>query len=284
MSIIEKAFEKMSENKSGQSEISQEIVKDTHQPARSDDKNERVASSKTSKNIHIDLDELEYRGFLTPNAKNKILFEQYRRIKMPLLNKAFSDRKATNNIIMVTSSLSGEGKSYTALNIAMSIAYEFNYTVLHVDADLIRKTSSKMLGLDDSIGLIQYLKNDTAELSDVILSTNIPKLNLLPAGIGDDDLITELFNSHRMQELIDELSVRYNDRIIIIDSPPIMLDMASRALLKLAKQTLFVVEAEKTPRYIVNDALEIIADVPNVGIVLNKSNQRADKNYGYYYK
>lgn len=289
MSIIEKALEMMNENKDSEKEVysehstedssSQQKMKETQK-----DEATPVISEKNSEKYIIDLDELEKRGYLTPNSSNKILFEQYRRIKMSVLGKAFENRKATNNIIMVTSSLSGEGKSYTSLNLAMSIAYEFNYTVMHMDADLIRQTTSRMFGLENEDGLIQYLNDDTKELADVILTTNIPKLNIIPSGFGGGDLITELLNSHRMESLILEMSKRYNDRIIIIDSPPMMMDSSSRALLKLARQTVFVVEAEKTPKFVVDDALNVLSEYDNVGVVLNKSNQRASSSYGYYYK
>ncbi len=280
MSIIEKALDKFDENirhnkDSVSKSRSQKKAISKKSPAGNKTK------QKTSKLINIELEKLTEQGYLTPQAKNKTMFEQYRRIKMPILKKAINENQDANkNIIMVTSSLEGEGKSFTSINLAMSIAYEYNYTILLIDADVTKKMISTVFGVKNEKGLTDYLGDDSLNLSELILKTNIPKLNVLPSGTGSER-VTELLNSNKMDDLGRELSSRYNDRIIIIDTPPILQDSSSEAIKKIVHQVLFVVEAEKTPQYIVEKALGIASDVEEIGLVLNKSNQKS--NPGYYY-
>lgn len=284
MSIIEKALDKLDgdivsrKGSAEKNKLKQNITKN--------DKNTSVSGNtkeKVSKLINIDLEKLTSLGYLTPQADNKMLFEQYRRIKMPILQKAIeavnNDRK---NIIMVTSSLEGEGKSFTSINLAMSIAYEYNYTVLLIDADVTKKMVSSVFGVKKEEGLVDYLNGNSADLSELILKTNIPKLNVLPSGSSSEH-VTELYNSNKMDDLAKELSCRYNDRVIIFDTPPILQDSSSEAIKNIIHQVLFVVEAEKTPQHIVKKALEVISDVGDVGLVLNKSNQRTSPSYYYNY-
>ncbi len=288
MSIIEKALDKL--DVTGSHRIVKEevqigkIVEETHSGnTHVGDITKDIPAIK-SRRIDLDIGLLEKEGYLTPNTKNRIMFEQYRRIKLPVLRTAFEGKDGRKNIIMITSSLEGEGKSFTAMNLAMSVAYEYNQTVLLIDADIVKKQTSSVLGLKEESGLIDYLTDKSPNLSDLILTTNIPNLNILPAGV-DSDRITELFNSKKMSHLVNELSNRYDDRLIILDAPPLLQETSSDALKKLVHQIIFVIEAEKTPLHIIQTAKEIIKDNENVGVVLNKSNQYIDtaKTYGYGY-
>ena len=288
MSIIEKALDKLEvtgAHKIVKKEVQLGKIVD-EAPLVTDRTAEHkiVDSTKKSRRIDLDINLLEQKGYLTPNTSNRIMFEQYRRIKLPILQKAFNGTETKKNIVMVTSSLEGEGKSFTALNLAMSVAYEYNHTVLLIDADIIKKQNSSVLGLRNEPGLIEYLTQKSLNLSDLMLSTNIPNLNILPAG-GDSDRITELFNSNNMSDLVNELSNRYDDRLIILDAPPLLQETSSDALKKLVHQIIFVIEAEKTPIHIIKTAQEIIKGNDDVGVVLNKSNQFIDtaKTYGYGY-
>ena len=286
MSIIEKALDKL--EVTGSHKVVKrdiqigKIVDDPPLVTELTGEHKVSPSGLKSRRIDLDINLLEQRGYLTPNTKNRIMFEQYRRIKLPVLQKAFNESDKNKNIVMVTSSIEGEGKSFTSMNLAMSVAYEYNKTVLLVDADIVKKESSTALGLRDEPGLIDYLIDNTIELSDLMLSTNIPNLNILPAG-GDSDRITELFNSKKMTQLVTELSERYDDRLVILDAPPLLQETSSETLKKLVHQILFVIEAEKTPLHIIEMAQQIIENNENVGVVLNKSNQRIDsaKVYGY---
>ncbi|MCG8380412.1 MAG: XrtA-associated tyrosine autokinase [Proteobacteria bacterium] len=297
MSIIEKALDKRDGigdkgKKRSPTSIGSETHRsethrsETHHPEKvtksENTRTDKSISPKVSKSINLDLDSLGKRGYLTPSTDNKILFEQYRRVKLPIIRNAFENNEAEKsmNIVMVTSSLSGEGKSFTSLNLAMSIAYEYNHTVLLIDSDVTKKMSSKVMGVEGSWGLIEYLAGKEQHLENLILKTNIPKLNLIPSG-SYSELATELFSSRKMTDLIEELSSRYNDRLIIIDTPPVLEDSSAKVLSHLAHQIVYIVEAEKTPRHMVEQGLRMLGREKSIGIVLNKSNVRHNPSYYY---
>lgn len=287
MSIIEKALDKLGsaseaekdqktrENKAGREAIQTE-KEDSHRQGNVDT---RV---KTSRTIELDLKGLGKLGYLTPDTDNKVLFEQYRRIKLPILKNAFEHEpgEKNKNLVMVTSSVAAEGKSFTSMNLAMSIAYEYNYTVLLIDADVTKQMSSKVLGVEGANGLIEYLTGKEEYLENLILRTNIPKLSLIPSG-SHSDMVTELYSSNRMNRLIEELSTRYNDRLIIIDTPPVLEDSSAKVLTHLADQIVYIIEAEKTPRHVVENGLRMLNRKDSIGIVLNKSNARHNRSYYY---
>mgnify|MGYP003571130259 CR=1 FL=1 len=287
MSIIEKALDKLGsaseaekdqkarENKAGREAVQTE-KEDSH-------RQENVGTTaKTSRTIELDLKGLGKLGYLTPDTDNKVLFEQYRRIKLPVLKSAFEHEsgKENKNIVMVTSSVAAEGKSFTSMNLAMSIAYEYNYTVLLIDADVTKQMSSKVMGVEGANGLIEYLTGKEEYLENLILRTNIPKLSLIPSG-SHSDMVTELYSSNRMNRLIEELSTRYNDRLIIIDTPPVLEDSSAKVLTHLADQIVYIIEAEKTPRHVVENGLRMLNRKDSIGIVLNKSNLRHNRSYYY---
>ncbi len=286
MSIIEKALDKLSDPDSFNKKIKQvrENTDDsTNIDQKTDIRSDKKADNKQheSKSIDLELEALGKRGYLTPNTNNKVLFEQYRRIKLPVLKTAFENKDGvTKNIVMVTSSLSGEGKSFTSMNLAMSIAYEYNYTVLLIDGDITKKMSSKVLGVEGSSGLIDYLSDRENRLENLILKTNIKKLNIIPSG-SYTEMITELFSSKKMTQLIQELSSRYSDRLIIIDTPPVLEDSSAKVLANLADQIVYIIEAEKTPKHVVEQGLRMLGRTTDIGIVLNKSNNRHSSSYYY---
>ena len=286
MSIIEKALDKLGTPESEAAakktidEKPDRSVKAKTSEKTPDDKG-AVKEARRSRSINLDLDALGKRGYLTPNTDNKVLFEQYRRIKLPVLKQAFENPTGQNrNIVMITSSVAGEGKSFTSMNLAMSIAYEYNYTVLLIDADITKKMSSKIMGVEGASGLIEYLTGKEQNLENLILKTNIQKLNLIPSGTYTD-LVTELYSSQRMTDLIEELSTRYNDRLIIIDTPPVLEDSSAKVLAGLADQIAYIVEAEKTPKHVVEQGLRMLGREKHIGIILNKSNVRRNKSYYY---
>jgi exopolysaccharide/PEP-CTERM locus tyrosine autokinase len=243
-------------------------------------------SSKTSRLLKIDPSKLKGRGILTPDPDDRRLAEEFRRIKRPLLKNAFDINAPSfkdRNIIMVTSAVAGEGKTYIAMNLAMSVAMEINHTVLLIDGDVTRRSMSKTLGIEEEVGLSDLLANGERDLADLLLKADIANLTVLPPGKNDDNL-TELWASQRMKSLMKEVSRRYDDRVVIVDTPPLLADSSTSVLAGYVGQVVMVVEAEKTPRHLVHEALETISHCEMVGVVLNKTNQRYDGNvnYGYY--
>lgn len=238
-----------------------------------------------SKQVEIDINKLAAQGYIVPHATRSLLVDEFRVVKRPLLANitgAAAGKIDRPNLIMVTSSLPGEGKTFVAANLAMSIAAELNHTVLLVDADPARSTLLERLGIPPSQGLIDKLLNPDLDLSDLILATNIPKLAVLPVGTPNAQA-TELFASATMDLLLEEMAHRYRDRVIILDAPPLLPSAEARALSLHAGQILFVVQAGRTHQGTVQQSLGMLQDHPMVFTLLNQSRgPKAGSPYGYY--
>ncbi|MGH8551202.1 MAG: XrtA-associated tyrosine autokinase [Methylococcales bacterium] len=237
-----------------------------------------------SKTCTIELELLRSKGMLLPEGGPKQLAEEYRQIKRPLLMNAFPDGEngiKRSNLILVTSSLPGEGKTFTAINLAISIASEREKTVLLVDADLAKPSISKLLGIQAGKGLTDMLVDPSIRFSDVLIRTDIPKFTLLPAG-RQHEHSTELLASDAMRRLTDEMSQRYADRVVIFDSPPLMAATQGGVLADLVGQVVMVIESEVTPQYIVKEAIGKLSNCDVVGCILNKSKKGIGLNYYAY--
>lgn len=240
----------------------------------------------TSMQVEIDLKRLARMGGVTPDAERSQVAEEFRLIKRPLLANAFGQGGAAvrnGNLIMVTSALPGEGKSFCSLNLAISIAMEMERTVLLVDADVARPRLPEYLGIRAGKGLLDVLQDPKLELSEVMLRTNIPKLSLLPAGHPYKHG-TELLASSAMSRLVADLANRYPDRVIIFDSPPLLSTSEPSVLATHMGQIVMVVEAEKTSQEAVKEALSQLESCEVIGMVLNKATAVLgnDNYYGYY--
>lgn len=240
-----------------------------------------------SRTVRIDLERLAARGFVTPDAPRTQLAAEFRTIKRPLLANAQPSavgRSRNANLVMVTSAIAGEGKSFTALNLAMSMAMELDNTVLLVDADVAHPVILDILGVPSSKGLMDVLTNPKLDLSSVILRTNVEKLAVLPAG-AQQSRATELLASDGMTRLVDEMAARYPDRIIIFDSPPLLLTTESPVLAAHMGQVVVVVEAERTAEGTLTQALAKIEKCPIVMTLLNKARApNLGSYYGYGYR
>ncbi len=242
-------------------------------------------AERTSKSVRLDVDSLAVNGYVTPNAPRAAIADQFRVIKRPLLANATGKGAApvpNGNLIMVTSAMPGEGKSFTAVNLAMSIAMELDYRVLLVDADVSRPSLRKTLNLAAGPGLLDLLIDDKLKMADVLLRTNVDKLSLLLSGTPHPRA-TELLASDAMTKLIEELGQRYSDRIIIFDSPPLLLTTEARVLASHMGQILMVVHAEKTLRSQVLHALTTIDACPVKLLMLNQARGGDQDAYGYGY-
>lgn len=232
------------------------------------------------------LDRLREKGMLVPHSSlGPEIRGEYRRIKRPLLSNAFGKSASLvdgGNLILVTSSVPGEGKSYTAMNLALAIAQERDHTVLLVDADVTKQGVSRMLGVEKRRpDLTDLLTSDDLSVGKALLRTDVPGLVLLPAG-KPHEYITEMVASQRMARLVNELASRYSDRVIIFDGPPILSTPEAPILASLVGQIAFVIEAGKTPHAIVDDALGMLPKDKAIGLVLNKSESVSNRG-GYYY-
>jgi exopolysaccharide/PEP-CTERM locus tyrosine autokinase len=249
-------------------------------------KRNKDENATNSKPITIDLEALAAAGFSSPVAPRARIADEFRIIKRPLIANAFGKGAvpiADGNLIMVTSALPGEGKTFTAINLALSIATELDTTVMLVDADVARPSVLNTLGLPPSRGLLDVLVDSSVDLSDVLLKTNVENLTLLPSGT-QHERATELLASEAMMSLLKEMSSRYSDRIIIFDSPPLLLTTESRALATHMGQIVMVVRADSTLRADVEQALSTIEACPVKLAVLNQArNEGLGGKYGYGY-
>jgi exopolysaccharide/PEP-CTERM locus tyrosine autokinase len=176
----------------------------------------------------------------------------------------------------------GEGKSFTAINLAMSIAMELDYRVLLVDADVARPSIMKTFGLPSGPGLLDLLLNDGSKMAQALLQTNVDKLSLLPSGTPQARA-TELLASDAMTRLVEEIGQRYSDRIIVFDSPPLLLTTESRVLASHMGQIVVVVQAERTLQSQLRHALAAIEACPVKLMVLNQARGGNQDGYGYGY-
>jgi protein-tyrosine kinase len=235
--------------------------------------------------VQIDLARLRDRGFVTPDAPESQIAHEFRVLKRPILRNALGRsgaRVRDGNLVMVTSALPGEGKTFTAANLAISMAMEFDNTVLLVDGDVAHPSLPEVLDLTSSLGLLDLLVRDDLDAGDVLLDTNIENLTLLPAG-SRNRRATELLASERMTGLLRELASRDPDRIIIFDSPPLLATTEARVLATNMGQIIMVVAADATPKQVVNQALGTIENCEVVLMMLNKAVKSNGGNYyGYY--
>lgn len=241
----------------------------------------------STRKVQLDLARMRELGMVTAAGGRTNLLEEFRVIKRPLLKRAFADRvpgKNPSNLIMVTSSLPGEGKTYSSINLAMSIAMELDHTVLLVDADVARPSVMRTLGLPAQRGLMDILLDDSLDVSDVLLRTNVDTLAILPAGTSTPHA-TELLASSTMTALVNELANRYPDRVIIFDSPPLLLTSESRELASHMGQIVVVVEAQTTTQHAVKEALQRLEGFDNVNLLYNKTRDLPgiEETYDYHY-
>lgn len=239
-----------------------------------------------SKSVELDLVALQEAGYLVPNLVRSDLALEFRHIKRPILKNVRTPGSVANHrgsLIMVSSALPGEGKTFCAINLAMSIAMEIDTSVLLVDADVVRPSVLPRLGLAADRGLLDVLTDPTLDLSEVLLKTNVPKLSILPAGRPNLHS-TELLASAAMERLLEELATRYGDRVVIFDAPPLLLTTEARVLASRVGQVVMVVDSTKTSQADVAKAFGAVEACPTVMSVLNKCpSVEQGGSYGDYY-
>jgi exopolysaccharide/PEP-CTERM locus tyrosine autokinase len=236
-----------------------------------------------SRRVEIDLVALARSGIVTPNAPRSQIADQFRVIKRPLIANALgkgASAVVSGNLIMVTSALPGEGKTFAAINLAMSIATELDCTVMLVDADVARPSVMNVLGLPSGPGLLDLVAGDSTDVAPLLLKTNVDKLTILPSGTPHDRA-TELLASAAMTRLLNDMARRYADRIIVFDSPPLLLTTEARVLATHMGQVVVVVRAEQTLKSDVTQALSLIDTCPVRLMLLNQARSTATEGYGY---
>ena len=307
MSFIEKAMEKARANEIEQAKqikkgllgnkqiskdnssvvelVHESVVQNEHENVGLVDSVNVETKTNISNIVSINRNKLSEQGYLCFENTNSQLFEEYRIIKRPLVNNVLNAKKnkiSRANLILVTSSQPGEGKTFTAINLALSIASERDKKVLLVDADVAKPSISNVLDIkDNKYGLIDYLDGKDLDFSQMMLKTDVAGLSIIPAG-SRHGYSTELLASKRMALLADELHSRYSDRIVIFDSPPLLATTQAEVLAGLVGQVVLVIEAERTLQSMVADAIDKLKVCDVVLALLNKATHTIGSNYYSY--
>lgn len=232
--------------------------------------------------IAIDLDALRAARELPETAEERRFAEHYREIKRPLIARALAvDARPDARLILVTSALPADGKTFTSLSLALSIARERDVTVLLVDADAPKAHLSRSFGIAEEPGLLDALANHALDVESLVLETNIPGLQVLPAGKAAEGVAPELIGSARMGQIAARLTALYPRRLVLLDSSPLLVSSEARELKQVPGQILLVARAGKTPRHALLDAIGMVDKSKLHALVLNEA--RESGTQGYYY-
>ena len=207
------------------------------------------AAAEAKRFVKIDRKRLRGAGFVPDEDQERRFADQYRRIKRPILMQVqvlTAAHAPTARIVMMASALPGDGKTFTSINLALSIARERDVSVLVMDADVAKPHISRIFGIDQEPGLLDALADNALDIESLVLPTDVPGLSLLPAS-RQHEAATELLASARMEQVITRLMARDPRRILLLDSPPLLLSSESRALVQIAGQVVLVVRAGGTP-------------------------------------
>ncbi len=208
--------------------------------------------------------------------------EEFRKLKQSLVR--MTKKENFQNTILITSGTSGEGKSVTSTNLAISLAQEFDHTVLLIDADLRRPSCHELLCLENTYGLSDCLL-EGRDVSQGMIKTGIGKLTFLPAGSPMANP-AELLASKRMELVLKEMKSRYSDRYIIIDSPPVLPFAETRTLSRLVDMTILVIQDGRLSKYELRETLEALSGAHVAGAVYTQASSSSSKSrysgYGHY--
>jgi len=253
-----------------------------HQP-------EIATTSGITKSVRLNFAEMRRLGMLTPdNMMNSTISFEFRTVKRKLLANARDPNSdaITKNMVMVTSALPGEGKTFTTTNLALALAAERDIHVLLVDADVIKPTIGRLFESASGKGLTDLLNGNCEDVGEIIhRCSDLPNLSVIFSG-ERDARTPELISSRRTTELCLEMSRRYSDRIVIFDTPPVLASAEPANLARHMHQIVMVVAAGAANRSQVQSALDHVSACPNISLVFNKApkwHKNTGDSYYYYY-
>jgi protein-tyrosine kinase len=234
--------------------------------------------------VHVDLSRLQAVGLLPSESSREQLESEYRRIKRPLLANV-TGRGAVKvdrgRLVMITSALPGEGKTFTAFNLARSLAQEPDWEVVLIDGDNVRQSLTRYLGLESSKGLMDVLSQTDADVEDIVVGTDIPRLLFVPAGTRHA-LATEYLSSRHMETVLDRLAGKRN-RVLLFDAPPLLGAPEALVLAEAVGQIMVVVKAGTTERKAVAAAVQPLDRKKAINFLLNQVVRAHGDSYGGYH-
>ncbi len=290
MSIVERALQQAKETQSlaadpaAASEAEPTAVDSSH------DDEVAHSLSLTSRDlkaiVQIDFDQLRAAGRIPTPAMSDQTEEEIRRIKWPLLRAIEGSEgvvPARSNVVLVTSALPGEGKTFTSLNLALSIVRDREMRVVLVDGDVARPGLTPSLGLTGRPGLNDALEDETCDISSITYQTDVEGLFFVPAGKWNSHA-PEYFAGSRMPQLMAALSRRVGRGVVIFDSPPLLATNEAQVATRFAGQVLIVVRSEETEQQAVLDAIALVdKDAPISAVLNNCKPSLLSRYYGQYY-
>jgi exopolysaccharide/PEP-CTERM locus tyrosine autokinase len=282
MSIIDKAFEKFHHQRR-ESASQKQLGADGATKAAT---TQSAAFESPYPPVVFDTEQMILQGLLPAESKARRVRDEFRRIKWPLLEVALKRVPSTlprASVMMMTSSIPSEGKTFSSINLALSMVREQDCTVLLIDADIAKPKISRLLGLGSAIGLTNYLANPAMSFNDIVHPTTVPNLYLVPAGHAHPNG-PELLASPRMEQLVDYLAALPTGFVTLFDSPPLLATNEAQVLSRLAGQVILVVRADSTPRHAVQEAISLVSKTAALGIIINQQRSTfGSRYYGEYY-
>jgi protein-tyrosine kinase len=275
MTIVERAIEKLRRSGAPPGSTAPKVVGALVQEA------DAGLPAAPSRRIQVDRDSLRLAGYLPEPSRERQFADHYRQIKRPLIKKAFASAASGTNprLIMMASALPGDGKTFTSINLAMSMARERDISVVLVDADVPKPHVSRIFGVEKETGLLEALNDPGLDVESLLLPTDVGSLSILPAGRNNEGA-TELLASARMAAITARLLARNPNRIVLFDSPPLLVSSESRALSSVMGQVVLVVRNGATPRDAVLETIDSLGEGKDISLVLNQGRVR---DGGYYY-
>jgi protein-tyrosine kinase len=238
-------------------------------------------ATKAANRLAIDVNVLRAGGYIPETSKDRQFADQYRRIKRTLIEKALSgdDAGGEPRIIIVTSAVPGDGKTFTSINLAFSMALERDISILLVDSDVAKHHITDIFGLRHRKGLLDALTDESLDPEALVVPTSSRGFSILPAGTRMEGT-AELVSSNRMRQIVTSLCARNPRRILLLDSPPLLITNEGRSLVKIAGQVVLVVRAGETPRHAVQAAIDMVDEKQAGGVILNQV--KVGFTEGYY--
>jgi receptor protein-tyrosine kinase len=220
-------------------------------------------------------------GSLVTDAMDRPIYEQFRRLKRPLLQAAFGPQAESGlHVIMVTSPLPGAGKTFVSTNLAYVMAMEKDRNVLLIDMDNIRRSLTIQQGLEGRPGIFDIIGDEQLPLDEAIFHADLPGLSIIPAGKPGPDSLERLTSS-RCQEIFRHIRTSDPTRLVILDAPPLLASSDGPLVGALAGQSLLVVEAGVTAKSSVQKSISLLNGSKPIGLILNKTPGEIDG--GLYY-
>ncbi|WP_459787007.1 P-loop NTPase family protein [Alteriqipengyuania sp. 357] len=232
--------------------------------------------------VSVDYARLRERGFIDPNGQSSSLAEEFRIVKRQVLEAARLAGTGRARRILITSPHQNEGKTFCAVNLALSLAAERDLEVVLVDADIANPSLKEVFGLPERAGLMDVLADEECPVERNVLQTDIPGLFLLPPG-REPSHASEALASRRTAEVFERLTAQAPNRIVLVDSPPALAASPAAELAKHVGQTILVARADRTAKTALEDAAQLLAACPDIKLVLNGANfSPSGRRFGSY--